>query len=136
MRQSASWQIFRLAQMVGPGLKKGPVYDLLRSQPLWIDEESELHYMHTHRVARTVFELIGKCPPREVFNVCGRGSLPLGAVIALLPESLRLVTFAARQMQKYHINTDKTHRVCPLPESIDEVKSFLTEQVTLVMGTT
>ncbi|REJ66569.1 MAG: NAD-dependent epimerase/dehydratase family protein [Planctomycetota bacterium] len=127
MRQASSWQIFRLAQMVGKGLRKGPTFDLLNGRPLWVDRQTRLHYMNTSNVARVVLALIDEAPRNEAYNVCGRGTVSLDEVIGMLPESLRDVTFASQERQEYDVNADKVHALIGLPDSAAEVREFLAQ---------
>ena len=124
-RQAESWQVFRLAQMVGPGLKKGPTFDLLNRQPLWVSPDTRLHYLSTRNVARVLFDLIEGAPRNEIYNISGRGNVAMRDVIAMLPEPLQDVEFAGREQQEYQINTDKTNSYCRLPSSKDEIHAFL-----------
>ena len=127
IRQCQRWQIFRLAQMVGTGLRKGPIFDLLHRKPLWIDDESSLHYMHTRHVADTIFDLVQRGDPDEIYNVCGTDCVPFRHVLDLIPPDQRPTERAGRARQMYHVNTDKTNHTCELPESWQEVRQFIAE---------
>jgi nucleoside-diphosphate-sugar epimerase len=124
MRNDGEWQIFRLAQMVGPGLRKGPVYDLLHGDKIWIHDESELHFLQTHTVANAVLELIKSGAANEVYNVCGVGAVSYGEVRQLFPDQVGVENGAtARQM--YSIDTERTARLIQLPASQMEVVAFV-----------
>jgi len=127
MRTCNSWQVFRLAQMVGEGLKKGPLFDLLNGNPLWIDPETCLHFMNTRHVGEVVVELIRSAPVKDIYNVCGRDTVEFRRVLDLLPAARQDVQYAGGEKQIYRINTDKTDRLCKLPDSWDEVKDFVGE---------
>lgn len=128
MRRGASWQVFRLAQLVGRGLKKGPLYDLLRGQPLWIHDDSRLHFMNTEKVGATIVELIENGPANEIFNVCGRGSVKFRRIRELLPAKQRSASRAVDR-QCYDVSTEKTHALSPLPDSWEEVRAFVRESL-------
>lgn len=125
MRHARSWQIFRLAQMVSPRLSKGPIYDLLQGQPLWIDPASELPYLTTQHAARAVIDLVAHAPRGEIYNVCGRGSVPFHRVLELLDATAHCRTFAGYERQVYRIDTTKTHRLSALPDSWNEIRTFI-----------
>src|SRR5262249_25120759 len=55
---AATWLIARLAGMVGPGLRKNPVFDLSRGQPLRIHPDSQYQFMHTDDVAACIWTLV------------------------------------------------------------------------------
>jgi nucleoside-diphosphate-sugar epimerase len=125
MRQAGSWQVFRLAQMVGPDIKKGPLFDLLEGLPLWIHPAARLHYISTRTAADIIVRLIERAPRNQVYNVCGRDSVEFSRVLDLFGRTADNSGYAARERQTYGINTDKTHRLCPLPDSWSEVRTFV-----------
>src|SRR5262249_33797747 len=45
------WLVLRLAGMVGPGLRKNPVYDVVNHQPLRIHPDSRYQFLTTDDVA-------------------------------------------------------------------------------------
>lgn len=123
MRHAPSWQVFRLGQMVGPRLRKGPVYDLLHGLPLRIAPDSEMPILRTGEMARIVCELIARAPACQVFNVCGAGSVPLSEVIERIGASgARTEPSAPRQT--YRIRIDKVRAHCDVPSSRDEIRRF------------
>ncbi len=124
-RQAGSWHVFRLAQMVGLNLKKGPLFDLIEGRPLWIHPTTELHYMNTRTAGEIVIGLIERAPRNEIFNVCGRGSVEFAKILDLFGLAEQDARYLNRERQTYRINTDKTHRLCPLPESWSEVRAFV-----------
>jgi nucleoside-diphosphate-sugar epimerase len=67
------WIIVRLAGMVGPGLRKNPVYDILNRQPLRIHPDSQYQFLHTQAMARDVWDLLDAGHEQQIFNVCGAG---------------------------------------------------------------
>lgn len=123
MRQAASWQVFRLGQMVGPRLRKGPAFDALRGLPIRIAAASEMPFLDTRTMARIVCELIARAPDRQVYNVCGTGSVPFGEVLALLGAAHAPIDPAAPR-QAYRIRTAKAGALCDLPASRDEIRRF------------
>lgn len=125
IRHAPKWQIFRLAQMVGPSLSKGPIFDVLDRKPLWIHPQTRLHYMNTLSVGRAVLRLIDCAPANEAYNVCGRDNVAFNTVLEMFDPPYCDVTYSDTQQQTYCINTDKTHRLCPLPQSLDQVQDFI-----------
>lgn len=58
MHYLSDWLIIRLGGVLGPGLKKNPVFDLIHDIPLRVDEDSEYQYLSTDYLAELVFGLI------------------------------------------------------------------------------
>ncbi len=124
MRQAPSWQVFRLGQMVGPHLRKGPVFDLLHGLPLRIAATSEMPFLDTRTMARMVCELIVRAPSGQVYNVCGAGSVPFTQVLEMFGAKDVHVDPAAPS-QVYRIRTDKVRALTEVPASWDEVRHFV-----------
>lgn len=76
----SSWLVLRLAGMVGPGLRKNPIYDILMGQKIWLDPRSLMQFMQTRDVASTVLGLISS-HENQIFNICGTGTVCLQDVI-------------------------------------------------------
>ena len=55
---ASRWLIVRLAGMVGPGLRKNPVFDVLNNQPLRIHPDSQYQFATTDIVAERVWHLV------------------------------------------------------------------------------
>ena len=72
-KYAESWLIVRLGGMVGEGLKKNSIFDLLHGDKLWVHPDSSYQYMSTDDVATTVMQLVKNDYENEVFNVCGDG---------------------------------------------------------------
>jgi len=129
-RECKSWHILRLAQMGGPGLRKGPLYDLLSGGPLWVHQDSKFPFLNTANLARCALSLVADGPRNEIFNVCGRGSVRLGDAVGLLPPSRQDLRYAATDLHEYCVSTDKTCAQYPLPDSWDEVRAFVEQSLT------
>ncbi len=56
-KYAVDWLIFRLGGMVGKGLKKNPIFDLIHGQPLRVHPDSAYQYINTDDVARFVWQI-------------------------------------------------------------------------------
>jgi nucleoside-diphosphate-sugar epimerase len=119
------WLILRFGGVVGPGLKKNPIYDILHGGPLWLDPASELQYLHTDDAAAIIFALLARGLSHEIFNLCGQGTVQLAEVM----------TWADRQVPvqpgsptvRYDVAVAKLAAQVPVPESRQTVRSFVAE---------
>ena len=127
MRNCPRYLVLRLGQMVGNGLKKGPVYDIMNNQPLWIDSRSRLPFMNTANVGHALLQLLESGVDREVFNVCGRTSVEFSRVMELFPAASRQSVQSESTVQVYEVATEKGEQFCQLPDSWDEIESFVSE---------
>ncbi|MCP4811169.1 MAG: NAD-dependent epimerase/dehydratase family protein [Planctomycetaceae bacterium] len=127
MRTCPKFLVLRLGQMIGSGLKKGPVYDIINDQPLWIDPTSRLPFMNTTNVGRVLFQLLGADVDSQVFNVCGRTSIEFSRVMELVPTVSSQQESLESAVQVYEVATDKLEKICSVPDSWDEIKTFVSE---------
>jgi len=127
VRQYApKWLIVRLAGMVGPGLGKNCIYDLLHNEPLWVHPDSKYQYMKTDDVARIVWTLVEMEKCREVFNVCGDGLISPREVAELADIEIKANPEAEiGQPEWYEINNQKLKSVIDMPQTRDSVEAFV-----------
>ena len=118
------WLIFRLGPLVGPGLRKNPVFDLVSRRTLFLDPESRLSFIDTRDVARIIWDLRGEAG--EIFNVSGAGTVrlrdiatSLGLDLAALGKSL--------PVHMYSVDVTKIGSRIDVPSSERTVYRFLDE---------
>lgn len=116
------WQIFRLGGFVGPGLKKNAIFDIMNGGPLWLDPASELQFLHTDEAARIVLDLARTGPGREVFNLCGKGTIALSEVIAATGREV-VVQPGSRRV-RYDVSIEKASRLVEIPSTRETVLRF------------
>lgn len=119
------WQIFRLGGFVGPGLKKNAIFDILQGGPLWLDPASELQFLHTDEAARIVLGLAQTGPGREVFNLCGKGTVALSEVIAATGREVTVQPDSRRV--RYDVSIEKVSRLVEIPSTRETVLRFCGE---------
>lgn len=69
-KYAPNWLILRLGGMVGEGLKKNPIYNIIYLKKLFLNPKSRFQFMNTADVAKIIEKLLMK--NKEVFNVCGK----------------------------------------------------------------
>ena len=116
------WLIIRMGGMVGDGLEKNAIFDILHGGPLWLDPQSELQFMNTDDVVKIVFELNDRGPHNQIINVCGDGLVKLQNIIDIVgpinvkPDSPKV---------KYDVNIEKLKKITTVPNSMENVKNFV-----------
>ena len=123
---SNDWLIFRLAGMVGEGIKKGPVYDLLNGLPLYIHPESRYHFLNTADVAKIIWTIIDLDLSKEVFNVNGQGNISLKEISELAGIEMNLSKINENTLPRVlDINVSKILQYYNIPKSKVTIKQYL-----------
>jgi len=123
---SKKWLIFRLAGMVGPGLKKNPVYDILNDRPIRIHPESRYQYIDTDSVARIVWEIFERGFVNEIYNVCGDGLISPLEIAKIAGKSINLELVSVDMKPRIvDVCIEKIKRVCEVPMTYDVIKKFV-----------
>ena len=128
-RHTGAWLIVRLAGMVGPGLRKNPVFDILNDQPLRISPESRYQFMSTDDAADVAWELVTTGVRNTLFNVCGDGLISpreiadmCGRRIAIDPEA------AGTAPRIVDVAIERISRIRPMPSTRATIEQFLRQQ--------
>jgi nucleoside-diphosphate-sugar epimerase len=116
--------VFRLAGMVGPGLKKNPVFDVCNRRPIRIHPDSRYQFLHTDRVAEIVWDNQGQLAAGEIMNVCGQGLVSPREIAAMAGVVLD-TSQASGPPRIVDICIDKLARLALIQPSADAVADFL-----------
>jgi nucleoside-diphosphate-sugar epimerase len=119
------WLIVRLGGMVGPGMRKNPVFDILNDQPLWLDPASELQFLHTDAVAGLLFGLIERNIAGQIVNVCGKGVIRLDEIARLAGKTVRVQPGSPKV--RYEVATGKLEAMQTVPRTQDTLAAFVSE---------
>jgi len=121
MKYCRDWLILRLGGMVGEGMRKGPVYDIVTGAPLRVGTASRFQFINTCDVARIAISMIDEGCSGEVFNICGRGTVSIREVMEMVGRTGENDLPA----EVWNVNTDKTHRRFGLPTTEETVRAFI-----------
>jgi len=124
-RFAPRWVIARLGTVIGPGLKKNPVYDLLNGEPLRVSLDSELTLIDTATIARCIETLIQRGGDRDIYNVAATGAVRLRDLQERLGRPVSLEPGAEQIVHRYCINNGKMAGLTPMPTSWEALESFL-----------
>ncbi len=124
-RHATRWMIARLAGMVGPGLGKGPIFDILHRQPLRIHPDSRYQFLPTDEVADVVWELAQNAPG-GIYNVCGTGLVSPREIASLAGRALDLSALGSGARPRIvHVDNGKVRSRFRLSDSRGAVTDFL-----------
>lgn len=121
MHACGDWLVLRLAGMVGPGLKKNPIHDVLHGGPLWVSPDSRMQYMHTDDVASLADKLAGR--HSGIYNLCGRGTVRIGD----LPGAGQVPVSDGAPTIIHDASVEKASALVDLPESRNAAERFVLE---------
>ena len=76
--------ILRCSAMIGQGLKKGVVKDLIEGNPLWITSDSEMRFITVTEVGKIIESLIKENYTQKTFNVAGSGTIKVSEIAEML----------------------------------------------------
>ncbi len=115
------WLILRLCGMVGQGLKKNPIFDILERGSLFVHPESRYQYINTDDVAKILWMLKDK--ENDIFNICGNGTVKLQDIADSLGIKLPKENYSLNK-EVYDINVDKLKALVDVPETKDTLLKF------------
>ncbi len=118
------WLIVRLGGVLGPGLKKNPVFDLIHDRPLRVHEDSRYQYLPVDFAAAAAYDLAGQGPGGEVVNLCGTGTVSIREVRELLKKPLRYAA-ASVPRETYEISNAKLRSQFEVPTSVETLRAFM-----------
>ena len=91
-RYAKKWIIVRPSGLIGPGMKKGPIFDVINGDPVWIDPESQLRILTTRTTAKITLELIERHQsgnePNGIYNLTSFDSISLREIAQLLKKTI------------------------------------------------
>ncbi len=120
------WLIVRLAGMVGPGLRKNPIFDILNEQALRIHPDSKYQFLHTEDVARLVWGLVESGAHQQVFNVAGDGLISPREIAAMAGKNLNLGSLEPGTTPRIvHASITKIKKVASIPKTKGTVARFI-----------
>ncbi|HSX38034.1 MAG TPA: NAD-dependent epimerase/dehydratase family protein [Chlamydiales bacterium] len=114
--------ILRLGTVIGNGLKKGPIFDLLNQNPVFMSLDSKISLVDTQTIARIVAFLIESGVKREIFNITGHGGVKLRDLQPMVPFQFKT---QAESLHQYDISNTKIHALYPMPTSLETAQRYI-----------
>lgn len=121
------WAIFRLSGMVGYGLRKNPIYDLVSGGELYIHPHSKYQFISTQDVARVIWEVYERGITQQIFNIAGKGMIsPQEIHTEFLGDGYGAIRYNGKDSPRVvNVNIDKIERLVDMSYTHDAVSSFL-----------
>ena len=111
--------------MVGTGLWKNSIFDILHDQPLRVSAASEYQFMNTDDVAKIVLALVRRQPKNDLFNVCGAGCIALARIAELAGKPAPRSVVENPRVERYEVNVEKLQSLASVPKTEATVRKFI-----------
>lgn len=125
VKQSKNWLILRLSGLLGKNISKGPIFDIINNNHLWIHPDSCLQFQNVTSLCKIIDFLLKNKISDEIFNVSSNGVTSLKTVYNRVSSSSEFTD----QLEVIHneLNVNKIEKLLPydLKTSNEEIKVFL-----------
>jgi nucleoside-diphosphate-sugar epimerase len=121
-----SYLILRCSALVGPGIRKGVVKDIMDNSELFVSKDSYLQFVAATEVARCIEELLSRKANNEIFNLGGKGSLTVGKVCEMFGKPCHFRPDA--KLQQYEMDVTKLDKIVGLETSAHWLQILATEE--------
>ncbi|MBI2599310.1 NAD-dependent epimerase/dehydratase family protein [Candidatus Daviesbacteria bacterium] len=116
--------ILRCSMILGSNLRKGPIYDIIQNQPLYITLSSRLQLITTQAIAQIIKTLLKKSVVNQTLNIGGDGSFHFARIQKFLKKKIRISADA--ETQTYEMSVRKIKKLYPkLKTSEEYLQEFL-----------
>ena len=125
-RYAENWMIIRPSGLIGQGMYKGPVYDLINGKPLWVNPESTLSLMGTETTARLTYQLmlghLSKARENQTYNLMSKDPLSVLEIAA----RLNLKVEARPNLPIFHARIGSQQNIDPklIPSTEEELFKY------------
>lgn len=130
-RFAQAWLIVRPSSLIGKGLRKGPVFDILNSKPIWLTKDSTLQLMRTKTTASLALKLsslrIDKQFDNSAFNLSAVDSITINEIGAVLQRKVIDQNDMPKKITAMDVS--ETLKYIDLPKSIDEIRRFILDDM-------
>jgi len=116
------YTILRLSTPIGPGLKKGPIFDLFSGGKVWVSLKSRFHVLHTKYISDFIHSLIKTGISCHTFNVVSRNSISIMRIIQML--KLPKPNARENKIVSHSIDSSKANKIMVLPSSETCIKDL------------
>ncbi len=120
------WLILRLAGMIGRGLRKNPVFDIINGKPIFIHPDSQYQFMPTDEVAKIAWKLFENNVEGEILNLCGEGLISPKEIAAIAGCEVIQSDESRNSVPRIvNINVEKIKQFAELPDTTKSLIEFV-----------
>ena len=126
-KHAKKWLIIRPSGLIGKGMRKGPVFDLLREEPVWVDPRSTFRLMRTITTAQLTYQLIlnrlSEVSTNKTYDLSVKDIISLEQIASELKK--QIISRADLPIINPLLDSEAFPKEFELPSSLDELKSFV-----------
>lgn len=120
--------ILRCPLVLGKNLKKGPIFDILQNNPLFVTHETKLTLITTQAIAEIIEILIKKTVLNQTINIGGIGTFSFKKAQKYFNKKIHVLDKTEKQV--YTINVDKIKKLYPTLKSSEEyLQNYLKDYI-------
>ena len=124
-KYKSQYIILRLGAVLGPKLKKGPIYDMLNGNSLHMSLNSKITFIDVETILDTIRVLIGKKLFNQIYNVTGSGFTRLSSLNECFDIKPKVGNTSTNNVLSYNINVNKLSKIIKIKTSTDIAKNFI-----------
>lgn len=123
---TSSWLVLRCGGLLGKGLKKNPIFDLMNRKKIYVHPKSKFQFISTDNVSKITLQLLKRKYNNETFNLSGKGTISIQKIIndynykPKFNKTLKKVN--------YNIDNNKINSFFEIEKSSECVKNFFINQ--------
>ncbi|HHT9158343.1 MAG TPA: NAD-dependent epimerase/dehydratase family protein [Candidatus Brocadiaceae bacterium] len=122
---SQNYVILRCSALIGSGLKKGLIKDIIDGTPLFLSADSTLQFITTAEIGKIIETIVTKGISNQIINVGGIGAVSPIQISEILNKGVIIRNDAEKQ--RYEMNVEKILRFFPVQKTMEYVKAFIHE---------
>jgi len=123
-KYSQKYLILRSSMMLGSKLKKGPFYDIINNNPIYVTLQTKLQLITTNAIAEIIEVLLENTIRNEIINVGGTGVFNFMDIQKYFDYKVKVSSEAETQL--YNMNVRKLKSIYPgLKKSEEYLQDYL-----------
>lgn len=128
LKYSKNYLIIRSGTLIGEGLKKGPIFDILNGNQLRMSLESKLSLIDTNVVAEALGTILATEPFQQTYNVTGKNSVRLIDLRNRIKIPIKEPRTSDQIIYEYAIDTKKLSSIFKIPSSSEMTIRFINDK--------
>ena len=126
-KNSSNYIILRCSAMIGEGMKKGVVQDLIDETPLWLTRDSEVQFITVNAVAEAVINIIWAGTHNDTIDIGGEKAVSINEIAEIL--GVKYTVRPDALTYRRWIGAGKLSNIYPVKTSKQYIQEFANERM-------